>query len=93
MTWTDLTTPRPRRPPPPKHPLFTRKFFSTKSFGPGHLVGAATLAFGLFAIGKVAISRSQAERDRALRAARSSRQRDERTPTHERGQYGRPSRE
>lgn len=50
-----LTTPPPPRPPPPKHPLFTTKIFSTKSFGPGHIIGAGILAFGVAAIGKLIV--------------------------------------
>lgn len=88
MTWTDvkrtLTTPPPPRPPPPKHPLFTRSFFSTKSFGPGHLVGAAALAFGVVGLAKlfIGLGREQAERESQL--ARPSV-----APTNARGQYGR----
>ena len=65
MTWPDvkkiLTTPPPPRPPPPKAPLFTTDPFSTKSFGPGHLVGAGVLVFGLYGLTKYFISRSRAQ--------------------------------
>ncbi len=65
MTWADvkkgLTTPPPPRPPPPKYPLFTKDFFSTKSFGPGHIVGAVVLIGGLFGISKYFIARGQAQ--------------------------------
>lgn len=56
MTWSDvkktLTLPPPPRTPPPKHPLFTKDFFSTKSFGPGHLVGAGILVFAAVGVTK-----------------------------------------
>lgn len=83
MTWTDvkrtLTTPPPPRPPSPKHPLFTRKVFSTKSFGPGHVIGASILVFGLVGITKFFIGRSKDEAAKAPRLAQ-----DDNT----RGQYG-----
>ena len=44
---------------PPKPPLFTRKFFATESFGPGHVVGAGVLAVGLYAVVKAFATRSQ----------------------------------
>lgn len=51
-----------------KHPLFTRSFFSTKSFGPGHLVGAGALAFGLVGLAKlfIGLGKEQAERESRL---------------------------
>jgi len=75
------------------HPLFTKKFFSTKSFGPGHIVGAGILVLGIGGLAKFFISRGQAEAERARKFAQSSR------PTglneskvaqakNERGQYG-----
>jgi hypothetical protein len=74
MTWSDvkktLTTPPPPRPPPPKAPLFTTDFFSTKSFGPGHLVGAGVLAVGIVGLAKFFIKRGreQAEQTREFLA-------------------------
>jgi len=99
MTWLDvkktLTTPPPPRPPPPKAPLFTTDFFSTKSFGPGHLVGAGVLAAGIFGLTKFFIKRGRdqqprdflAQQPQARPAGRSS---DEATiaQTNQRGQYG-----
>jgi len=58
--WSVLTTPPPPRPPPPKYPTFTTKFFSTKSWGPGHLVGAGILVVGMYAVVKTFVSRAQA---------------------------------
>ena len=62
-----LTTPPPPRSPPPKYPFFTRDVFSTKSFGPGHVVGAAMLVFGLVGIAKlfIGLGEEEAERMRA----------------------------
>ena len=74
MTWSDvkktLTTPPPPRPPPPKQPLFTKSFFSTTSFGPGHLVGAGVLVLGIAGLTKLFIKRSreQAEQSRQFLA-------------------------
>jgi hypothetical protein len=65
-----FTTPPPPSLPPEKHPLFTKKFFSTTSFAPGHILGAAGLAFGLYALGKAFISASRAEAKRTLEATR-----------------------
>ena len=79
MTWAELTTPPAPRPPAPTHPLFTTKFFSTTSFGPGHLVGAGLLVFGIGAIVKVALGGS---RDRQAAPGRAVVQ-------NPRGQYGR----
>lgn len=64
MTWT---TPPPPRPPPPKYPLFTTDFFSTKSFGPGHIVGAVVLIGGLFGVAKYFIARGQAQAEETRR--------------------------
>lgn len=89
MKWSDLTKPPAVRSSPPKHPLFTKDFFSTKSFGPGHLVGAGILVFGIVGISKLFIARGQekAERFRAPRVP-------DRAPAlatveNDRGQYGR----
>ncbi len=87
MKWAALTTPPAPRPPPPKHPLFTTKVFSTKSFGPGHLVGAGLLVLGAVGIGKLLVSRGQAEAERARRQA--GRQPDvSASVENTRGQYG-----
>lgn len=59
MKWSALTTPPPSRPPPPKHPMFTTKFFSTKSWSPGHVVGAGILAVGMYAVVKTFVTRAQ----------------------------------
>jgi len=71
MKWSSITTPPAPRPSPPKHPLFTTKFFSTKSFGPGHLVGSAVLVVGTYALAKGFIShaRSASDRTRTLASA------------------------
>ena len=65
MSWADvkktLTTPPPPRPPPPKYPLFTKDVFSTKSFGPGHIIGAAGLIGGLFVFTRYLVRRGQAQ--------------------------------
>jgi hypothetical protein len=63
MTW--LTTPPPSRPRPPRYPLFTTKVFSTKSFGPGHLVGAGILVVGIGTITKLLIARAPGRADGA----------------------------
>jgi hypothetical protein len=44
--------------------LFTTKVFSTKSFGPGHLIGAGALVVGLVGITKLFVARSRAEATR-----------------------------
>ena len=101
MTWADvkktLTTPPPPRPPSPspKHPLVTKSFFSTKSFGPGHLVGAGVLVLGIVGLTKFFIARGQAEAARTLRLAQQppSPRRPEDEPKiaqaeNARGQYG-----
>lgn len=65
MKWSDLTTPpRPQRTPAKKYPLFTTKFQSTKSFSPGHLVGAGILVLGVAGITKLFVDRAKAESDR-----------------------------
>lgn len=50
--------------PEPKYPLFTSDFFSTKSFGPGHLFGAAVLAGTLYGTIKYLVHRSRDEQAR-----------------------------
>jgi hypothetical protein len=64
-----LTTPPPIKPPPPKYPLFTKKFHSTTSFSPGHIVGAAALGLGIYGLGKFFITRGQAEAARVQQEA------------------------
>lgn len=94
MKWSQIMTPPSPRPPEPKHPLFTKKFFSTKSFGPGHIVGAGILVLGIGGLAKFFISRGHAEAERTRRLAQPSK-----PPTgpdepkvaqaaNERGQYG-----
>jgi hypothetical protein len=76
MTWSDvkktLTTPPPPRPLASKHPIFTRDPFSTKSFGPGHLVGAGLLVAGIVGLTKFVIARGQAEAEETRRLAQRS---------------------
>lgn len=55
-----LVSPPPVRPPPPKHPLFTTDVMSTKSFGPGHILGAGILVGGLFLVTRHFVRKSQA---------------------------------
>lgn len=73
MTWTEvkktLTTPPPPRPPALKYPLFTTDPFSTKSFGPGHLVGAAVLVGSLYGLTTFFIRRGRAQAARDLQLA------------------------
>jgi hypothetical protein len=95
MKWPSLTTPPPPRPPPPKQPLFTTKFFSTKSFGPGHIVGAGILVLGLVGLSKIFVARGQEEADRVRRLTQPSplaRRPEEDSKLaqgdNERGQYG-----
>ena len=97
MTWSNvkktLTSPPPPRPPPPKYPLFTTDFFSTKSFGPGHLVGTVVLVGSLVGIAKFFIARGQAEAERSRLAAQPRPLRPEDEPKlaqseNARGQYG-----
>ena len=64
-----LTTPPPIKPPPPKYPLFTKKFHSTTSFSPGHVFGLAALGLGLYGLTKFAIERAQADSVRVRREA------------------------
>ena len=78
MTWLEvkktLTTssPPPRR-PPPKSPLFTTDPFSTTSLGPGHLVGAGVLVFGLYGLTKLFVARGRAQAGEARRLAEQPR--------------------
>lgn len=93
MKWSTFTTPPPRRPPPPKHPLFTTKFFSTKSFGPGHIVGAGVLVLGLVGLSKLFIAHGQEEAARGLSQFARPPRRPEDDPKlarieNDRGQYG-----
>jgi hypothetical protein len=81
VKWSALTAPPPVRPPPPKRPLFTTKVFSTKSFGPGHLIGAGALVVGLVGITKLFVARSRAE------ATRDPESRPTRVENN-RGEYG-----
>ena len=75
MTWDDvkktLTTPPPPRPPPPKYPLFTKDVLSTKSFGPGHIVGAVGLIGGLFVLTRYFVRRGQAQAEAFQQQARA----------------------
>ena len=101
VTWSDvkktLTTPPSPRTPPPKYPLFTTDPFSTKSFGPGHLVGASVLVLGIVGLTKLFIARGQTEAERTRRLAEQPSRipsRPEDAPTlariaNERGEYGR----
>jgi hypothetical protein len=74
-SWAVLTTPPAPRPSSEKsYPLFTRDVFSTKSFGPGHIIGGVLLAGGLYVAIKALV-----DRGRAQQAARAQ---------NERGQYG-----
>ena len=89
-----LTTPLPPR-RPSKPPLFTKSLFSTKSFGPGHLIGAGVLVLGIVGMTKLFIARGQAEAERTRRLAEQPRppRRPEDEPKiaqaeNERGQYG-----
>jgi len=86
-----LTTPPPPRPPEPKHPLFTKKFFSTKSFGPGHIVGAGVLVLGIGGLTKFFISRGQAEAGRTRPPRRPEDEPKRAQVDNERGQYGKRS--
>jgi hypothetical protein len=64
MKLSFLTTPPPPRAPSPKHPLFTTKILSTKSFGPGHVVGTGILVLGIVGLSKFFIARTEAARAR-----------------------------
>jgi hypothetical protein len=89
---TSITTRSSPRPPTPKHPLFTSKFFSTKSFGPGHIVGAGILVLGVVGLSKLFIIHSHAESARRLAGRSPTRPEDEPKVSqieNARGQYGR----
>lgn len=65
MRWSDLTSPpRAQRTPKSKVPIFSSKFQTTKSFSPGHVVGAGVLALGVLGVTKLFIDRGHAEIDR-----------------------------
>jgi hypothetical protein len=70
----------------PKHPWFTIDPLSTKSFGPGHVVGAGIIVFGTIVLAKGLIARHA-----AAVAARSPAGRVVLTE-NDRGQYGREDR-
>jgi hypothetical protein len=57
-----------------------RQTFSTKSFVPGHVAGAAILLFGTITLAKLLIARHETERAQ-LEA-------DLTRPSNDRGQYG-----
>jgi len=92
MTWSDvkktLTTPPSPRPPPPKHPLFTTDPFSTKSFGPGHLVGAGALVLGIYGLTKFFINRGQAQAAERCSLAEQRLQSQGAQAANQRGEYG-----
>ena len=67
-----LTSPPPRRPPEPRHPTFTTDVFSTKSFGPGHLLGLGILGVGIYGITKYFVNRSRETSGEARRGLASS---------------------
>lgn len=89
MKWSDLTKPPAVRRSPAKHPLFTKSFFSTKSFGPGHLVGAGILVFGIVGISKLFIARGHERAERSRSPKLPDRQPTLATVENDRGQYGR----
>ena len=69
------------------YPHFTKDFFSTKSFGPGHIVGLGVLVFGTIAMTRAFIARGNAQaRERELAARRMID--PSRTAENARGQYG-----
>lgn len=104
MTWTEVkktltTPPSPPspQPPPPKYPLFTTDPFSTKSFGPGHIIGAGVLLFGLYGLTKFFVARGRAQAEETRRLADQGRPPPRRPEDDEpqlaqaqnqRGQYG-----
>jgi len=67
VKWSDFTTP-PRlvRPSKKKYPLFSTEFQTTKSFSPGHVVGAGILVFGVVGITKLFVDRAKADSARQL---------------------------
>ena len=62
-----------------KEPIFTTNIFSTKSFGPGHVIGAAILVVGTVVVARHFVARGQDEARKAALQSRSGNQR---------GQYG-----
>lgn len=76
---------------PPKYPLFTTDFFSTKSFGPGHIVGAVALVFGVVGLAKLFIGLGKEEAERALRPVVIHSPPDAPKIENARGRYGRTS--
>ena len=86
-----FTSPPPRKPlaKPARHPIFTSKFLSTKSFGPGHLFGTGILVIGTFAIAKAVIAHGQGEAARLLAQPARRRSNDVADAAdNERGAYG-----
>jgi hypothetical protein len=81
MNWKALTYPPKPQKPAKKAPLFTTKFQSTKSFSPGHLVGAGILVAGVYGMTKLLIEHGQASTEETRRAAGSA--------DNPRGRYGR----
>jgi hypothetical protein len=69
MKWSVLTNPPRPQKPPKKAPLFTTKFQSTKSFSPGHLVGAGILVAGVVGIAKLFIDHGKAVAEETRRQA------------------------
>jgi len=86
--WKTLTTQPPPQPPPQKHPLFTKDPLSTKSFGPGHLVGAGLLALAAFGFTKF-IRKRAADAERARNLALGPRPTEDPKLASVRGEYGR----
>jgi hypothetical protein len=82
----------PSRTPTSKHPLFTKKFFSTKSFGPGHIFGAGILVLGIGGLATYFIKRGRAEAEAARAQLTKRRPTGPDEPkvarTNARGQYG-----
>lgn len=68
--WKTLTSPPMPRAPEPKYPLFTRDVFSTKSFGPGHIIGGVLLAGGLYVAIKALVERGRARQVERTQNAR-----------------------
>jgi len=72
VKWSALTTAPPARPPSPKAPLFTTKLHSTKSFSPGHLLGAGILVVGIAGLTKFFVARGRALAERTQVAPQPS---------------------